>query len=81
MPSSLLAMTSALGTSWLDASHIIENFGLLGIMTIVFAECGLLVGFFLLHVVGALYHQFFLKDSLFRRMWSGSMVIANDFAG
>src|SRR4051812_6630008 len=40
-------MTSALGASWLDASHIIENFGLIGIMTIVFAECGLLVGFFL----------------------------------
>jgi membrane-associated protein len=40
-------MTAALGTSWLDASHIIESFGLLGIMTIVFAECGLLVGFFL----------------------------------
>jgi membrane-associated protein len=47
MPSSLLTMTSALGTSWLDASHIIDSFGLLGIMTIVFAECGLLVGFFL----------------------------------
>ncbi len=40
-------MTSALGPSWLDASQLIENFGLLGIMTIVFAECGLLVGFFL----------------------------------
>ena len=40
-------MTSALGPSWLDASQLIENFGLLGIMAIVFAECGLLVGFFL----------------------------------
>src|SRR5471032_150634 len=40
-------MTSALSTSWLDASHIIETFGLLGIMVIFFAECGLLVGFFL----------------------------------
>jgi membrane-associated protein len=40
-------MTEALGTSLLDASHIIETFGLIGIMTIVFAECGLLVGFFL----------------------------------
>jgi membrane-associated protein len=40
-------MTSALSTSWLDASHIIETFGLLGIMVILFAECGLLVGFFL----------------------------------
>ena len=40
-------MTSALGTSWLDAGHLIETFGLIGIMVIVFAECGLLVGFFL----------------------------------
>ena len=24
-----------------------------------------------LHVVGALYHQFHLKDQLFRRMWFG----------
>ena len=39
-------MTSALSTSWLDASHLIEDFGLLGIMAIIFAECGLLVGFF-----------------------------------
>jgi membrane-associated protein len=40
-------MTSALSTSWLDAGHIIETFGLLGIMAIIFAECGLLLGFFL----------------------------------
>ncbi len=40
-------MTSALSTSWLDAGHIIETFGLLGIMAIIFAESGLLLGFFL----------------------------------
>jgi membrane-associated protein len=40
-------MISAVGTSWLDASHLIETFGLLGIMAIIFAECGLLLGFFL----------------------------------
>jgi membrane-associated protein len=40
-------MTSALGPTWLDASHLIDSFGLLGIMVIIFAECGLLVGFFL----------------------------------
>jgi membrane-associated protein len=39
-------MTSAL-PSLLDANHIIETFGLLGIMAIIFAECGLLLGFFL----------------------------------
>jgi cytochrome b561 len=31
----------------------------------------LLVGFLLLHVLAALYHQFSLKDGLFRRMWFG----------
>ena len=40
-------MISAAGTSLLDATHIVETFGLLGIMTIIFAECGLLLGFFL----------------------------------
>jgi membrane-associated protein len=40
-------VTSALGPSWLDAQHLIETFGLLGIVAIIFAECGLLLGFFL----------------------------------
>jgi membrane-associated protein len=40
-------VTSALGPSWLDAQHLIDTYGLLGILAIVFAECGLLVGFFL----------------------------------
>lgn len=41
-------MTSlALGPSWLDPEQLIESFGLLGILTVVFAESGLLVGFFL----------------------------------
>jgi membrane-associated protein len=31
----------------LDPSHLINTFGLVGIMAILFAECGLLVGFFL----------------------------------
>jgi cytochrome b561 len=31
----------------------------------------LLVGFFLLRVLAALYHQFFLKDGLFRQTWFG----------
>jgi membrane-associated protein len=40
-------VTSALGPSWLDAQHLVESFGLIGLVVIVFAECGLLVGFFL----------------------------------
>lgn len=40
-------MTTALGPTWLDAQHLIDSFGLAGIMAVVFAECGLLLGFFL----------------------------------
>jgi membrane-associated protein len=39
--------TLALGPSWLDPDHLITAFGLIGLLSIVFAECGLLVGFFL----------------------------------
>jgi membrane-associated protein len=38
---------SALAVSWLSPDHILSSFGLLGILVIVFAECGLLIGFFL----------------------------------
>jgi membrane-associated protein len=37
----------ALGPSWLDPDYLIQTFGLLGILAIVFAESGLLIGFFL----------------------------------
>ena len=41
-------MTSlSLGPSWLDPTTLISTFGLLGILAVVFAESGLLVGFFL----------------------------------
>ncbi len=54
--------TVALGPDWLDPLRIIESLGpyaLIGILFIVFAECGLLVGFFfpgdsLLFVAGLL---------------------------
>lgn len=36
-----------LGPSWLNPEHLIETFGLIGILVVVFAECGLLIGFFL----------------------------------
>ncbi len=39
--------TLALGPDWLDPEVLIEAFGLLGILVIVFAESGLLIGFFL----------------------------------
>ncbi|MGK5496506.1 DedA family protein [Streptomyces sp. URMC 125] len=37
----------ALGPSWLDPDYLIQTFGLIGILCIVFAESGLLIGFFL----------------------------------
>ncbi|GIF23475.1 membrane-associated protein [Actinoplanes tereljensis] len=40
-------MTSALGPSFLDPERLISTFGLIGILAIVFAESGLLIGFFL----------------------------------
>ncbi|GAA2481684.1 DedA family protein [Streptomyces gobitricini] len=39
--------TLALGPSWLDPDYLIETFGLIGVLVIVFAESGLLIGFFL----------------------------------
>lgn len=44
MPAS--ALSSAL-PAFLDANHLLSSYGLIGLMLIIFAECGLLVGFFL----------------------------------
>ncbi len=41
------AAVEALGPSWLDPGELIGTFGLIGVLVIVFAECGLLLGFFL----------------------------------
>jgi membrane-associated protein len=38
---------TALGPTWLDPNHLIETFGLIGTLLVIFAECGLLIGFFL----------------------------------
>lgn len=38
---------TALGPTWLDPDYLVETFGLIGLLVIVFAECGLLLGFFL----------------------------------
>jgi membrane-associated protein len=49
VPADLLQLVPplALGPDWLEPEHLIRTFGLLGILTIVFVESGLLVGFFL----------------------------------
>ncbi|MER7173766.1 DedA family protein [Streptomyces mesophilus] len=39
--------TLALGPSWLDPDFLLNKFGLIGLLLIVFAESGLLIGFFL----------------------------------
>jgi membrane-associated protein len=70
-------MTSALGPTWLDAGHLIDSFGLLGIMVVIFAECGLLVGFFLpgdtlLFTAGVLVQ----RDTFHQPLW---LVIALQF--
>ena len=45
-----MSTTLALGPSFLDPQHILESLGpwaLWGAAAIIFAECGLLIGFFL----------------------------------
>ncbi|HET6855808.1 MAG TPA: VTT domain-containing protein [Streptomyces sp.] len=39
--------TLSLGPSWLEPNYLLEQFGLVGLLLIVFAESGLLIGFFL----------------------------------
>ncbi|MCA1221267.1 DedA family protein [Streptomyces sp. 8L] len=39
--------TLALGPSWLDPDHLISTFGVIGLLIVIFAESGLLIGFFL----------------------------------
>jgi membrane-associated protein len=39
--------TLAVGPAWLSPDQLIQSFGLVGIMIVVFAESGLLIGFFL----------------------------------
>lgn len=42
-----LALPLALGPQWIDPDFLIETFGMIGILAIVFVESGLLVGFML----------------------------------
>jgi membrane protein YqaA with SNARE-associated domain len=35
---------TALGPSWLDPNQLVETFGLIGTLIVIFAECGLLIG-------------------------------------
>ena len=42
-----MTTTLALGPSWLDPDYLLDSFGIWGLLLIVFAESGLLIGFFL----------------------------------
>jgi membrane-associated protein len=42
-----LAAAQPIASGALDPTHLIDTFGLLGLLIILFAECGLLIGFFL----------------------------------
>jgi membrane-associated protein len=44
---SALAAGQPIAAGALDPTHLIDTFGLLGLLLIIFAECGLLLGFFL----------------------------------
>ena len=47
MPVAIPPLPLALGPKWLEADFLIETFGMLGVLAIVFVESGLLVGFLL----------------------------------
>ncbi|MBM3666610.1 MAG: DedA family protein [Actinobacteria bacterium] len=47
LPAQPIRPLLALGPSWLDSHFLIETFGLIGVLAIVFIESGLLVGFML----------------------------------
>ena len=47
MTSSIPLQLIALGPSWLDPDRLIETFGTIGVLVVVFVESGLLVGFLL----------------------------------
>lgn len=47
MPVAIPPLPLALGPKWLEADFLIETFGMLGVLAIVFVESGLLIGFLL----------------------------------
>jgi len=47
IPAAASPLPVALGPKWLEAEFLIETFGLLGILAVVFVESGLLIGFLL----------------------------------
>ncbi|WP_249416030.1 VTT domain-containing protein [Streptomyces sp. TS71-3] len=70
-------MTLALGPSWMDPNHLINQFGIYGLLLVVFAESGLLIGFFLpgdslLFTTGLL----ITTDQLHFPLWAACALVA-----
>jgi len=75
----MLAHVQLLGTSWLDPQYLLDRFGdyaLWGAAAVIFAECGILLGFFLpgdslLFTVGLLVSQ----DKISYPLWFCCLVL------
>ncbi|MFI6350819.1 DedA family protein [Streptomyces sp. NPDC050560] len=70
-------MTLALGPSWMDPDTLLNQFGIYGLMLVVFAESGLLIGFFLpgdslLFTAGLL----ITTDKLDFPLWAACVLVA-----
>ncbi len=70
-------LVTALGPSWLDPNELVATFGLLGATFVIFAECGLLIGFFLpgdslLFTVGLLV----ANDTIKQPLWVVCLLMA-----
>jgi cytochrome b561 len=78
----VLMVASGWLTGWLirgvfkhDGEHLPASFAVLPTFQVHAALAALLALLIATHVVAALYHQFALKDSLFRRVWFGPRTI------
>ena len=75
----LMAQLQLLGIDWLDPAYLLERFGdyaLWGAAFVIFAECGLLIGFFLpgdslLFTVGLL----IARDNMSYSLWLACLVL------
>ena len=70
-------LVTTLGPSWLDPNELVATFGLLGATFVIFAECGLLIGFFLpgdslLFTVGLLV----ANDTIKQPLWVVCLLMA-----
>lgn len=77
-----LMIATGWSTGWLisgvfqpNGEHLPDSFAVLPTFRAHAALAALLTGLIAAHIAAALYHQFVLKDGLFRRMWFGERTI------